>query len=258
MHPVLFQLGGLRVYSYGFFVALGLLAAVWWLAKKVAKEGRSPQIVIDLALLVLIAGVIGARLAFILLYDPGFYLSHPWHIFMLQEGGLAFYGALVFGLATAFFYLRIARLSVLSFFDLASPALALGYAIARIGCFLNGCCYGKPTELPWGVVFTAVDDLPRHPTQLYSLLAGLSIFMILEFFIPRARFRGQIFSLLLILYGLSRALIELFRENAQLPGGAGIAALAALILAAAGGLLYFYLARRPGTSVSPSLSIDGK
>lgn len=258
MHPVLFQLGGLRVYSYGFFVALGLLVATWWLAKKVKKKGGSLQFVIDLALLVLVAGIVGARLAYIILYDPYFYITHPWHILMLQEGGLAFYGAFVSGLVVAFFYLRKAQVPFLSFLDLASPSVALGYAVARIGCFLNGCCYGRPTSLPWGVVFPAVDGLTRHPTQLYSLLAGLVIFLVLEYLTPRARFRGQIFSMFLVLYGLSRAGIELLRENPQLSGGAGMAALAAFTLAVGGGLLYLYRARRPGEFVSPGFDIDGK
>ncbi len=252
MHPVLFQVGSLRIYSYGFFVSLGLLAATWWLIRKVGKQGNSPQFVIDLALLVVVAGIAGARLAYIILYGPGFYITHPRHIFMLPEGGLTFYGALIFGLAAAFFYLRKIRFPFWGFLDLASPSIALGYAIARIGCFLNGCCYGKPTDLPWGVVFPSVDGLHRHPTQLYSLLAGLSIFFILEFLVlrmrlVRTRFRGQIFSLFLILYGLSRGGIELFRENLQLSGGAGTASLAALALAAGGALLYFYQARRGGT-----------
>ncbi|MGB9791558.1 MAG: prolipoprotein diacylglyceryl transferase [Thermacetogeniaceae bacterium] len=247
MHPILFQWGSLKVYSYGFFVALGILAATIFLAKKVERQGRSAQFVIDLVVLAVFAGVIGARLAYVFLYDPGYYLSHPLRILMINQGGLAFYGALVFGLLACGLYMRRNSkkigISLLSLFDLAAPAVALGYAIARIGCFLNGCCYGVPTDLPWGVVFPAVDGLRRHPTQLYSMLSGLLIFLILESLQPRMRFRGQSFSLFLILYGLSRCLIEQFRENTTVWGGWS-ASLAALILALAGGLLYFCFSRQ--------------
>lgn len=243
MHPILFQWGSLRVYSYGFFVALGVLAATLLLVKKVEKQGKSPQFVIDLVILIVVAGIIGARLVYVLLYEPGYYLAHPLHILMLREGGLAFYGALLFGLLTGYLYLRKIGVPFLAFLDLAAPAVALGYSFARIGCFLNGCCYGVPTTLPWGVVFPVVDALPRHPTQLYSLLSGVIIFVILELFSRRIRFRGQIFSLFLILYGLSRGVIELYRENPFVWGG-WVASMTALTVALVGWLLYFYLSRQ--------------
>lgn len=244
MHPVLFQFGKIHVYSYGFFVALGVLLAMWWLAKKLIMNRKSPQIVVDLVLVVMVSGIIGARLAYILLYDPFYYFMHPGKILMLQEGGLAFYGGFIFGLMAAYLYLRRIKVPFLAFMDTGSSSLALGYAVARIGCFLNGCCYGKPTDLGWGIVFPVVDNLPRHPTQLYSSLSGLIIFAVLEFLLPRRRFEGQIFSLFLIMYGFFRSSIELLRENQQLLGGASVASLAALTLALMGMLLYVYLAKR--------------
>lgn len=244
MRPVLFQLGDLNIYSYGFFVALGIIAATLYLMSRVKREGGSPETVIDLILITVISGLIGARLAYILLYDPRYYLEHPWRIFMLQEGGLAFYGAFILGLLAAVIFLRKARIPVLGFLDLVAPAVALGYAVARIGCFFNGCCYGRPTDLPWGVVFPVIDGLRRHPTQIYSVLAGLLIFAFLEWKTRRGiRFPGQIFSLFLIPYGLLRAGIELLRENTQITGGPATASLAALALAAAGGAFYFLLQR---------------
>jgi phosphatidylglycerol:prolipoprotein diacylglycerol transferase len=128
----------------------------------------------------------------------------------------------------------------------------LGYAIGRIGCFFNGCCYGIPTNLPIGMVFPAVDDLPRYPTQLFSMAAGLLIFAILEVVSSRIRFRGQVVALLFILYGLTRSVIELFRENSSFWGG-GAASLAALGIALAGGVFYFYLARKNIDPVSSDL-----
>jgi phosphatidylglycerol:prolipoprotein diacylglycerol transferase len=239
VHPILFQFGFLKVYSYGFFMALAILAGSLWLMHKVKRKGVAAQFVID----------------FILLYDPGYYLSHPLQIFMLQQGGLAFYGAVLFCLVAAVIYLHTTRIPVLAFLDLAAPCLMLGYAIARIGCFLNGCCYGIPTNLPIGMVFPVVDDLPRYPTQLFSMAAGLLIFAILEGVSSRIRFRGQVVALLFILYGLTRSVIELFRENSTF-GGGGVASLAALCVALAGGVFYFYLARKNIDPASSDLHPD--
>lgn len=247
MHPILFQWGALRVYSYGFFVALGVLVATLLLVRKIEKQGKSAQFVIDLVILIVIAGVIGARLVYVFLYEPGYYLSHPLQILMLNQGGLAFYGAILFSLLACYFYMRRngrkVGISFLSLLDLAAPGAALGYAIARIGCFLNGCCYGVPTNLPLGVVFPTVDGLRRHPTQLYSMFSGVVIFVVLELLQRRIRFRGQIFSLFLILYGIFRSVIEQFRQNNFIWGG-WIASLAALCLALTGCLLYIYFSRQ--------------
>lgn len=244
MHPILIHIGALRVYSYGFFMALGILAAAYVLVKKVEKQDLDPQFVIDLVLILAIAGIVGARLFYILLYNRQYYFTHPLHILMLQEGGLAFYGGLILALLAAYFYVKKIGMPYLYLLDLASPVVGLGYAITRLGCFFNGCCYGKVTTLPWGMVFPVVDDLPRQPTQLYSVLAGLLIFGILTYLTPKSRFRGQIFSLFLIIYGITRSLIELCRENDALRGGPPVAALAALVIAIAGGVLYYIQYRK--------------
>lgn len=251
MRPILFQMGFLKVYSYGFFLALGILVATIWLIRKVEKKGVDGQFVIDFVLLETVAGIVGARLAYILLYDTRYYLTHPLHIFMLQEGGMAFYGSLILSLIAAIIYLRKTKIPMLAFFDLAAPCLMLGYAIGRFGCFFRGCCYGQPTSLPWGMIFPAVDDLARFPTQLFSVAAGLLIFVILELISSRIRFRGQVLASMFILYGLTRSVIELFRENPNLWGGASAASLAALGLAVAGGVLYWYLA---GWRIDPAAS----
>jgi phosphatidylglycerol:prolipoprotein diacylglycerol transferase len=255
VRPILFQVGFLKVYSYGFFLALAILIGTLWLMRKVERKGVSGQFVIDFVLLGTIAGIIGSRLVYILLYDPGYYLRHPLQIFMLQQGGLAFYGAILFSLIAAALYLRRTKIPALAFLDMAAPCLMLGYAIARIGCFFNGCCYGIPTSLPIGIVFPAVDGLPRYPTQLFSMTAGLLIFVILELVYSRIRFRGQVLALLFILYGLTRSVIELFRENSTFWGGR-TASLAALGIAVAGGVFYYYLARKNIDPASSDLKPD--
>lgn len=241
MREVLFQIGGLRIFSYGFFVAVGILVATIWLVQQVKKEGKSPDFVIDVVLIGVIAGIIGARLFYIFLYQPE-YLANPVQILYIWKGGLAFYGGLLLGFICILIYLFRAQIPILPFLDLAAPATALGYGIARFGCFMNGCCYGKVTTVPWGVVFPVIDGATRHPTQLYSMLSSLLIFIILLWIKGRgARFRGQLFSLALILYGLFRSVIELFRENTQLSGGPMEASMAALVIAAFGGIIYVFL-----------------
>ena len=249
VHPILFKVGVVNVYSYGLFLALAILIGALWLVRKVERKGVSGQFVVDFVLVGTVAGVIGSRLVYILLYDPGYYLRHPLQIIMLQQGGLAFYGAVLFSLIAAVLYLRWAKIPMLAFLDLAAPCLMLGYPIARIGCFLNGCCYGVPTSLPIGMVFPAVDNLPRYPTQLFSLVAGLLIFFVLEWVYARIRFRGQVVALLFVLYGLTRSVIEIFRENDTFWGG-GHASLAALGVALIGAVWYIYLARK---NVAPCL-----
>ena len=121
MHPILFQIGSLKVYSYGFFIALAILAGTLWLMRKVERKGVASQFVIDFVLLGTVAGIVGARLAYILLYDPGYYLSHPLQIFMLQQGGLAFYGTVLFCLVAAVIYLRVTKIPALAFLGPGSP-----------------------------------------------------------------------------------------------------------------------------------------
>ncbi len=245
MKPILYELGSITIYSYGLFMALGILAATIWLVQKVKKEGKSTEFIFDCVLIGVVLGILGARLFFVFLYERSYYLANPLQILNLQQGGLAFYGGFVLGLVGILFYLYRKGISVTYFLDLAAPATALGYAIARLGCFMRGCCYGKPTTVTWGVVFPIVDGLKRHPTQLYSVLAGLIIFIILVWIMKRgARFPGQIFSLFLIFYGISRAVIEFYRENVQLSGGPIEAVLAALFLAVIGGLCYYLLSRK--------------
>ena len=245
MRPILFEIGNLSIYSYGFFVALGIAVATLWMIYHSKRWNKTPDLVLDCVLIAVISGVIGARLFYVFLYEADYYLAHPLEILFIQQGGLAFYGGLLSGLLAIVIYLLIRRIAVLPFFVFFAPATALGYVIARFGCFMNGCCYGKETTVPWGVVFPAVDGLTRHPTQIYSMLAGLLIFILLVWKSQKGiRFPGQIFSLFIIFYGLFRSVIELFRENTELTGGPSEASLVALLLAVMGGVLYYVLSRR--------------
>jgi len=217
MHPNLFSIGPLTIHTYGAFVALGFAAAIavtMWFGKK---EGMPSQQVMDLAFLGIVWAIIGSRLFYIFL-NPSYYVERPLDIFKLWQGGLVFSGGLVFAVAALTWHLKRRGMSLLSTADLFAPGLALGQGIGRIGCFFAGCCYGKPADVPWAVVFSHPDSLaphhvPLHPTQLYASLSGFALFAVLLGIRARKRFAGQVFVWFLILHSTARLLVERFRGD---------------------------------------------
>jgi phosphatidylglycerol:prolipoprotein diacylglycerol transferase len=172
--------------------------------------------VLDASLYALLAGIIGARLLFLLLESPehGFNLSL---FFRIWEGGLSFHGGLLGAIAAVATYTRIKKIPFLAMADVLAPSLAIGYAFTRIGCFLNGCCYGSETHLPWAVGFvdpiTGGHTPPSHPAQLYAFAANLAIFGILTLFEKKSRGNGYVFFVYLALYSVYRFLIEIVRKG---------------------------------------------
>lgn len=178
MHPILFQLGPVTLYSYGLAIAAGFLLAASLAARRARAAGLDPARVQRVALIGLLAGLAGGRAAYVFL-NWDLYRADPLEILRLDHGGLVFYGGLAAGVLAGVAAIRAAKLPLLATLDLLMPPLVLAHAIGRIGCFLNGCCYGKPTALPWGVLFPQ-DILYRHPTQLYEAGALLAIFVVLK------------------------------------------------------------------------------
>lgn len=211
MHPVLLRLGGLEIRSYGVMLAAAFLVGTWYLLRRVRRKGvMTEEQVYELAIYLVLGAVVGARLAYVVLFWD-YYRLNPGAAFRVwEEGGLTFYGGLLVDLLIALLFLRRHRIPLGEAFDLGAPAIALGYAVARLGCFLNGCCYGHFTSLPWGVDF---GDGPRHPTQLYAALASLLIFFLLRRQEERKPFPGYLFLLYLSLYALYRFLVEFWRES---------------------------------------------
>jgi len=217
MYPILFQFGKLTIYTYGLFVAIGFMAGIL-LAKREAKLlGEDPDKILDLSFYILIAAIVGSRLLYIVM-SPGAFVSDPIEIFRIWKGGLVFYGGFVAALMTAVIYLKKEKMSLSKTADIYAPSLALGHSIGRLGCFFAGCCYGKACDLPWAVEFTHPDSLAPtgislHPTQLYSSLNNLMIFAILWFFRGRKKFNGQLFWIYVLLYGITRSILEVFRGD---------------------------------------------
>jgi len=213
MRSTLFTIFGLKIRAYGTMLALGFALGVWRAVRISRKRyGIEPERVYDLALVLLISALIGARAVFIVL-NPS---TEHWRDFLaVWEGGLSFHGGVAFAMIGGYIYTRVAKLSYWRCGDLLAPSVAIGYACTRIGCFLNGCCYGRPTSLPWGVRFAENGVLtpPSHPTQLYAVAANLVIFVILARLEKLNRKPGFVFVSYLGLYSVYRFLIEFLRSG---------------------------------------------
>lgn len=245
MMPKLIQIGAFTIYTYGLMWVVGIWLAVWRALRRAPRYGISPEDALDIAFYSVLTGIVGGRVAFVLT-NWSQYAPDPLSIFRVWEGGMSYFGGFGLAIATAIYIIRRRRIPIWQLGDLAAPSLALGYGIARIGCFAAGCCYGTPTDLPWGVLFPGHDHAV-HPTQLYATGMNLLIFVGLAWWEPRRQFQGQLFALFLVAHGLYRLLNEFFRAGATSALMVGIFTyghLVAAVLMAIGIALYWVLARR--------------
>ncbi len=190
-------------------LAIAVFVCAFLLKKDAQKIGLDADIIFDLVFWVVVGGIIGARLFFILL-NFSYFLQNPFEVWQLYKGGLAWQGGLIMGTAVVIFFIKRKKLPLGRTMDLLAPYVALGQAIGRIGCFLNGCCYGK--EVSWGIYFP-VHHARLHPTQLYSSFGLFLIFLFLKKFQSRKNFDGQVLVFYLILASLLRFIIEFFRGD---------------------------------------------
>jgi len=225
MFPRLFHIGSFSQSTYGVLVALAFLAALMIVSRLARRAGLNSDLVVNLGILCGISAIIGAKVMMFLIDIP-YYVQNPGEIFSmatLQAGGV-FYGGLIAALIASTVYIRRHHLPPLLTADVFAPGIALGHGIGRLGCFAAGCCWGRPTNLPWGVTFTnplsqQLVGVPLgvrlHPTQLYESAAEFLIFGILYWRIQKAHAPGAIISLYLILYGTARFLVEFVRFHEQ-------------------------------------------
>ncbi len=210
--PYICKIGPFTIFSYGLMLVLAFIVAGFLASQRARKEGFSPEEIFNLLFTIFIAGIIGCRILYVLL-NLQFYLQNPLEIFMLQHGGMAWFGGLILGTAAGFVYLKRRHLPVLKILDLIIPFVALGQAIGRIGCFLNGCCFGKISE--YGVYFPSLHEV-RLPTQIYSSFLLLFIFVILRYLQDKKHKPGVIVASYMFLYSLKRFFIESLRgDNPQ-------------------------------------------
>lgn len=214
MIPVLFHIWNLPVRSYGLLMAVAFLVGIWMARGRARREGIDPNLIIDLSVFVILASVAGARAAYVLVrWD---YFSHdPVSVLRIWEGGLAQYGGILVGAVTGILFFRSRGIDIWRGADLLVPSVAMGVAIGRVGCFMNGCCFGRPCGLPWGVVFShdsaaglQFPGIHVHPTQLYEAIIALAVVFVVLAVERRKPFDGFLLWLFVILLAGYRFLID--------------------------------------------------
>lgn len=262
VHPILFQFGPLTVHTFGVLVGLGFVAGLWVAGRRARAAGLNPDVVQDLVFpWILVGGLVGARLWYVASYWQRDFAGHPLsEALQIWRGGLVFYGGLAGAFLAATYRLHRLRLPYWKVADVLAPGIALGHVFGRLGCLLNGCCHGRPADLPWAIRYPrgAIPfDTPVHPAQLYE--AGLNLLLCgaLVWLHARRRFDGQVFGWYLVAYACIRSIAEYFRgdydrvsEPARLiltPGQAT----SAVILVAGLGILGWCRSRHPAAPDSP-------
>ena len=285
MQPVLFRLGPIPINSYGLMIGVGFLVSLMLLLRDARRAGLNDKVISDAAFFTLPIGILGTRLLHIIMFSENYSLSDPIGWIAVWRGGLVFQGALPAAMTFLYIYLRRQKVDFWRVCDVTAPYLPLAQAFGRMGCFLNGCCYGKPSDAPWAFPFRRVpwdlgeavtgspvflDHVRRfsdvsldshwshavHPTQLYSILGLLlisgTIVMARRRWYPYAGFLVPVY---FVLYGVFRFIVEFFRgdHNPVHVFGLSDQQLFSLIFAGVGVALFFLLARRPGARDAKAL-----
>lgn len=236
MHPYIFQtdLGGwlkepLSLHAYGLFIATGFLMAMTLCKRQAEREGEDPEQMVDLTFYLLLSGLIGARVVFILTQLPEF-MAHPLEIVMFWRGGLVWYGGFLGAVAYLVYHRKKSAVPFFKTVDILIPYMALAHGFGRLGCLFAGCCFGRPAQLPWSIVFPVhsmaqsaqymsglvgplAPSMPVHPTQLYEAGAEFAMFAFLLWMRQHKRFHGQLFLLWVSLYPIIRSVIEIYRGD---------------------------------------------
>lgn len=254
MHPILFSIGDIYIRAWGVMVVLGIMAGLWLTARLAKGSKYTEEMLLDYALYAIIAGFLGARL-WEVVFSWERYAVAPLHAMMFWEGGLSIQGAVLANIILAWWYFRRRGLSFLRFADFAAPGLILGQAIGRIGCFLNGDAFGKPTNAWYGVIYqpgtaayAAWGPTPLVPAELFEAFADLVILGVLLYYQRRKDFDGQIVLLYLLLYSAARFSLEFLRTDSLILVHFKVAQLTAAATIAAAGATWLWLARRRAAS----------
>lgn len=216
--PVIFQIGPLQVRWYGLMYIISFILSLLLCRYQLRERGRLDQypLLENLLFYSFLGLVIGARLGFCFFYYPDYYLSNPLEIPAIWKGGMSFHGGLLGALLSGYTYLRLKRQSFLYWADLVVVTAPLGLFFGRIGNFINGEIFGKPSNLPWAMIFPDGGPIPRHPVQLYeALFTGLLLFVILWFLRNKPWKEGTKLALFLLSYGVLRFFFEFLREPGQ-------------------------------------------
>jgi len=231
VHPIALQFGAFTITWYGVMVASGFLAGFWAAARRAPRAGMTGETILDFAPWLIIGAIVGGRTLYVVTYWREQFAGGPWwEIFMVHHGGLVFYGGLIGASLACILRVRLGKLSLWRVADVFAPSIALGYVFGRIGCLLNGCCFGHACALPWAVTYpvghathpVGEAAVAVHPVQVYDSLMNLGLFLALEWFFRRCKFDGQVFALYLVGFAVTRSIAEMFRgdyTDSHLHGG---------------------------------------
>ncbi len=223
MDPIAFKHGPITIHWYGVMIALAFLFGLWTATLRARREKIPGEFIADVVVALMIGSIIGARIVYVTTYWHEEFAGQPlMEIFAVWHGGLVYYGGLLGAIAAGALYMLWKKMPVWKTADVLAPSIALGSFFGRIGCLLNGCCYGRPTDLPWAITFTnpvAHDvsntplGVPLHPTQIYDALLNLALYGFLAWLFRRKKFDGEIFATYLICYAITRSIVEYFRGD---------------------------------------------
>ncbi len=217
MHPIAFQFGALTVTWYGILVAGGFLVALWAASRRAPYGGLTPESILDLGPWLIIGAIVGARLLYVITFWREQFASQPLtEVFMVWRGGLVFYGGFIGATLGTVLFALVKKIPVWKLGDTVAPSIPLGYAFGRIGCLLNGCCFGSHCTLPWAIHFppaVGADPGGVHPTQIYDAIWGVLLFVFLARLYRRKSFDGQVFVSFMFGYAALRFLSEFTRGD---------------------------------------------
>ena len=205
MYPELFTIFGITIYTYGLMVAVGFFTGMTYIIKHTSNIPVKKDQMYDFLFYLIIFSIIGARLLYVLV-NIDFFIQHPADIIKVWQGGLVFYGGFITAILYAVWYCKYKKIDIKKLADVFAPALALGHAFGRIGCFFSGCCYGKETQC-----FISINN--KYPTQIMEAVGNLIIFFVLHKLYKKSHKNGYIFLLYLVLYSVLRFLIEFLRGD---------------------------------------------
>src|SRR6056297_221494 len=238
MNGVAIEIGPLSIRWYAILINLGIILAIILSRIEAKRNDLNPDDLIDILIFALPAGIIGARLYYVL-FNLSYYLDYPSEIFKIWHGGLAIHGGLILGILVGYIYTRIKKIKFLNWLDVVAPGIALAQAIGRWGNFINKEAYGYASNLPWAIY---VDGAYRHPTFLYESLWNICVAILLIYFLhKRYNYKGQIITSYAIMYSIGRFWIEGLRTDSLMLGSFRVAQLISLLIIALALILKFIL-----------------
>lgn len=217
MRPILFSIGPLNFYGYGFMIALGILAAIFSAERRAPRFGLNPDKIFWLGFTCAAVGLLGAKILYVITQIPSIIEDPSTFLSTITSEGFVVYGGTILGILFAKLYCRWQKMEYMKYLDLSVPSIALAQGIGRIGCFLAGCCYGKETDAFWGITFTESSYAPAGvsliPTQLIMSALNFANFFVLCLFARKSKKSGQVTALYLINYSVGRFLVEFLRDD---------------------------------------------